>query len=119
MKRTRPVFFITLLLIFLQAGRHSKLRKVKVTERSERTDKPIRVDPETMFYSQVALNVRNNLLNFLDGKVPQEEEEEEVKDESANKIPERNTLNFSAGFPSSSGLQLIEEPEPYSRVKVS
>ncbi|CAB0007665.1 unnamed protein product, partial [Nesidiocoris tenuis] len=98
-----------------ESARIPKLRKVKVADRLDRIEKPVRVDPEQMFFSQVAFNVRDNLLHFLDGKLPNDDDSDDLEEEDP-KIPERNTLNFSDGFPPSS-YQLIPEPEPYSRVK--
>ncbi|XP_014243056.1 uncharacterized protein LOC106663048 isoform X1 [Cimex lectularius] len=85
-----------------------KIKKSKPFERVEKTEK--RVDAETIFYSQVSLNVRENLMHHLDGKL--DTTEDSVENEPMP--PSRTFLNFSAGF----NQRLAEEPEVVNRTKV-
>lgn len=91
-----------------------KLQKIKkkVYPVSERAEKNLRnVDVETLFYSRVAGNVRENLLNHLDGKIYKVEISEDDKGEGSNypSSGQTRTLNFSAGFSSSSELNTDNE----------
>lgn len=89
-----------------------KLQKIKkkVYPLSERLEKNCNrnIDLETLFYSRVAGNVRDNLLNYLDGKIYKEESSDQDENYGAPSpnVSTRTFLNFSAGFPSSSEIQM-------------
>lgn len=94
-----------------------KLQKIKKKlDRQEKHSHQI-VDKETLFYSRVSINVRENLTHHLDGKIYKDDspEEDQLADQSQNS---RIFLNFSDGFPSSSGLLLNEcGPDTPTRAK--
>lgn len=66
--------------------------------------KPRVIDPETFFYSRISLNIRENLLHHLDGKLDsQEVMEYDLKPSSSAQINRNKLLNFSASFTSAKG----------------
>lgn len=51
-----------------------------------------RIDPETLFYSQISTNIRDNLLHHLDGKLDSQELFER-EEEEPSLVPTANSLN--------------------------
>ncbi|XP_075213091.1 uncharacterized protein LOC142319563 isoform X2 [Lycorma delicatula] len=61
------------------------------------------MDQETLFYSRIAINIRENLLHHLDGKLDSQEVLEYDLNTPTDQASKNKLMNFSASFTSSRG----------------